>query len=113
MTQSVFFDQYPTFQQRHTAPILQEYGRLAQTRGWRKGTTDWKDNRKTCLQAEFEFHFGSIDTGNKLAGWQNLCQELRVHGDTSSIVKCKKVSKDNLMAFEYAHPLIPCSGTQR
>ncbi|KAL8808496.1 MAG: hypothetical protein Q9182_000047 [Xanthomendoza sp. 2 TL-2023] len=102
MAQSVFFDQYPNFRQRHTAPILNEFRRLAQTQGWRKVDDAWKINRQACLQAEFEFHFGSIETENKLAGWQNLCQELGVDGDTSSIAKCKKALRQvhvNILDF--------------
>ncbi|KAL8749954.1 MAG: hypothetical protein Q9184_006604 [Pyrenodesmia sp. 2 TL-2023] len=95
MSQSSFFDRYPSFHQDHRAPILDEFRRLANQQCWFKKQHVWKweKHRKECLREEFMFHFGSIEAGNKLAGWQGLCQELGVTGNISSIAKCKKALK--------------------
>ncbi|KAL9004549.1 MAG: hypothetical protein Q9188_002643 [Gyalolechia gomerana] len=93
MAQSTFFNQYPSFRQKQKAPILDEFYRLARKMGWERYTTHWKIQRRECLQAEFAFHFGSIEAGNKLAGWEGLCQELGVSGRLGSITKCKKALK--------------------
>ncbi|KAL9010363.1 MAG: hypothetical protein Q9173_004700 [Seirophora scorigena] len=93
MSQSSFFDQFPNFRQRHDAPILDEFRRLAQRQGWKRRMWEFNVNRRECLQAEYEYHFGSIEAGNKLAGWQGLCAELGLSGNIPSIVQCKKALK--------------------
>ena len=92
MDRSSFFIQYPDFQQDRTAPILDEYYRLAQRYGWSRTSGTWKIHRRECLQVEFEFHLGSIESGNKLSGWQGLCGELGLSSTLPSIIRCKKVS---------------------
>ncbi|KAI4093383.1 MAG: hypothetical protein LQ344_002971 [Seirophora lacunosa] len=90
MSRSSFFDQFPNFRQRHNAPILDEFRRLAQQQGWKRRTWQFNVNRRECLQAEYEYQFGSIEAGNKLAAWQGLCAELGLSANIPSIVKCKK-----------------------
>lgn len=92
MAQSTFFRRYPKFQQKENEPILDEFDLLAGRMGWRHKSPHWKIQRKECLQAEFAFHFGSIEAGNKLAAWESLCRELGVSGRLGSITRCKKVS---------------------
>ncbi|KAL8736637.1 MAG: hypothetical protein Q9166_000003 [cf. Caloplaca sp. 2 TL-2023] len=102
MSQSTFFDQYPRFRQDNAAPILDEFRRLSQTQKWGNKFPQWRVKRKECLLAEFELHFGSVESNNKLVGWQGLCQELRIHGNLPSIKKCKKALKQvhvNLLDF--------------
>ncbi|KAL8851043.1 MAG: hypothetical protein Q9221_004033 [Calogaya cf. arnoldii] len=86
-----FFDKYPHFQQDPLAPINDEFERLAQIQGWRKKQTEWRIQRGECLQAEFEFHLGSIEVDGKLAAWRNLCLELGIGlNKLTSITECKK-----------------------
>ncbi|KAL8715982.1 MAG: hypothetical protein Q9220_000649 [cf. Caloplaca sp. 1 TL-2023] len=94
MVQSTFFDQYPEFHQYIHRPILDEYRRLARQKDWgKKDSRAFRIHRGECLQAEFELHFGSIETNGKLAGWQMLCQELGLRGDMRSVTQCKKALK--------------------
>ncbi|KAL8952342.1 MAG: hypothetical protein Q9222_001753 [Ikaeria aurantiellina] len=93
MVQSTFFDQYPDFRQFLRRPIIVEYRRLAQKRGWGKDSQAFRIHRRECLQAEFELHFGSIERNGKLAGWQMLCQELGLTGNLSTVTQCKKKLK--------------------
>ncbi|KAL8967310.1 MAG: hypothetical protein Q9197_005500 [Variospora fuerteventurae] len=93
MSQSFFFNGFPDFHQRHDAPILDEFRRLAKRQSWRMKDRDFKEIRRECLQAEFEYHFGGIEAGNKLAGWQGLCAELGLSHNIPSIKQCRKALK--------------------
>ncbi|KAI4229585.1 MAG: hypothetical protein L6R36_000743 [Xanthoria steineri] len=90
MPRSEFFDRYPHFQQDPSAPINEEFKRLASIEGWNKKSIEWRIHRRECLEAEFEVHLGGIDLSRDLAVWHGLCQELGVSvAQLTSIKKCK------------------------
>lgn len=108
MSQFSFFDQYPAFHQDQTAPILDEFYRLARNMRWKRYSIRWKIQRRECLQAESAFQFGSIEANNKLAGWQGLCEELGLGGNLASIKKHKMVREHEISSvLVFTDPEMP------
>ncbi|KAL8908426.1 MAG: hypothetical protein Q9207_000845 [Kuettlingeria erythrocarpa] len=91
MPRSSFFAFYANFRQDPRAPLIDEFRRLAREQGW--AGAGWKIKRRECFLSEFELHLGSIEVGNKLDAWQNLCRELNLNGNLRSITQCKKALK--------------------
>lgn len=85
-----YFDNFPKFKHNPTAPIAQEFGRLASEQGWKKKNRDklFHEERALCYAMEFALHFND---DSKLANWQALCSEVGIEPERS-ITKCKKVS---------------------
>ncbi|KAJ9623558.1 hypothetical protein H2203_005820 [Taxawa tesnikishii (nom. ined.)] len=83
-----YFDNFPKFKHNPTAPIAQEFGRLASEQGWKKKNRDklFHEERALCYAMEFALHFND---DSKLANWQALCSEVGIEPERS-ITKCKK-----------------------
>ncbi|GAB7347992.1 hypothetical protein MBLNU459_g5490t1 [Dothideomycetes sp. NU459] len=97
-----FFDEFMHFTRDPTAPILDEFYRLAAQQGWGKKTK--KKMRQVCLAEEMTDTFAGLDIGgvavytgsantagsDKLHHWQALCAELCMTHIPGSITQCKK-----------------------
>jgi len=88
MSDKGFFDQFLGFVPDPSAPVEDEYARLAHYMRWKPKSKIWKTNRDRCFNSEFVTHYGN-DAG-RLQNWQSLCQEVRVKRTTESITQCKK-----------------------
>lgn len=84
-----FFSRFQEFVPNHSAPAKDEFTRLAHQRGWKVDGKTYRKHWATFTASEFVRHYGREET--KLENWQNLCREVRVEGDISSITKCRKV----------------------
>jgi hypothetical protein len=91
---SSYWDSYPDFDHNPTAPVRDEFQRLAKLTGWMgKGKAKKATCREEwgrCFQSEFEKYYGT-DTSS-LVGWQTLCREVGLNIIPESVTKCKRVS---------------------
>lgn len=86
-----YFSMFEDFVPVHTASLQQEFGRLAVSKGWRKKSAEWKEQRLQCLRMEYDHFVGQLDM-SKLDIWQSLCVEIAgVQDPPTSITQCKKV----------------------
>lgn len=81
-----FWNEFPTFVPRPTAPFMEEFNRLANQEGW--GKKKKRGYLVKALTAEIDFH---SDGTKGLVRWQHLCQELGLSSEPESNTKCKKV----------------------
>ncbi|KAJ7160550.1 hypothetical protein C8R43DRAFT_1105187 [Mycena crocata] len=91
---STYWDTYPDFVHNPTAPLQQEFRRLAEERGWTKGGSRYKKEWGRCGRDEFAHHFGRDD--NRLAGWQAMCVMVGVEDAPDSIKRCKEVLRNGI-----------------
>lgn len=89
MTESSFFASFPTFQHNPNAAVSSEFHRLAQHRQWKQGSRNWKKNWNRCVNTEYDRILGNNVV--YLDDWIELCEELGLDGDFTSIRKCKMV----------------------
>ena len=85
---SPFWYQFPGFVPTPTATFKDEFARLAKEQGW--GTKTKRKYQTSALTAEVAFYYGTCM--QKLARWQELCEEVGIKNIPTSITKCKKVS---------------------
>jgi len=87
-----YFDRFPEFTVDNSAPLCDEFNRLAKVKAWGKKKDDYKEQRLMCLTIEFDRYYGHLTTSN-LEAWQNLCAEV-VPDSTlpQSVTQCRKVS---------------------
>lgn len=91
---SSYWSSFSDFDHNPTAPVRDEFQRLAKLKGW-MGKGKKKTNRRheewgQCFQSEFEKYYG--DDTSSLAGWQTLCREVGLDVIPESVTKCKRVS---------------------
>ena len=98
---STYLTRFPNFQLDPTAPLLENFERLAVREGWNKKSKKYRKERKAFL-AEGVL-FGFLDAFGKnamsLQAWQSLCKTIGVpetkEGEDppllTSISECKKV----------------------
>ncbi|KAJ7232433.1 hypothetical protein B0H12DRAFT_1028383 [Mycena haematopus] len=86
---STYWNAHPTFVHNPTAPLHQEFKRLAEQCGWSRKGTQYKREWERCGREEFSHHFGRDD--NRLAGWQAMCATAGVKEAPESIKQCKQV----------------------
>lgn len=90
LEERAFFQGFPGFCQNPNAPVSAEFARLAQLRGWKPGSHNWKRNWNACMRAEYDRLIGnrvaSLDT------WQQLCRKLNLDDSLPSIRQCRLVS---------------------
>ncbi|KAK4979593.1 hypothetical protein LTR66_010429 [Elasticomyces elasticus] len=94
MRPTSLFDQHPTFTPHPTAPLSQEFARLAQHMGWRKGSHEWRANKRRAYLQEFARHWG--EDASRLDVWRRLCADVGVvegEAGLGSVTKCKKALK--------------------
>lgn len=89
MSESAFFASFPDFAHNPAAPISEEFSRLAAQRCWKKGSKTWKKSWSRCMNDEYDRLVGKSLTG--LEGWVQLCSELGIDGEFTSIRQCKMV----------------------
>lgn len=83
-----YFARHTDFEHDESAPLAQEFERLARLRNWRPGSKRYKQEKSRCIAEEFHHQFGRDD--NKLNGWQTLCRDVGIE-PPKSITQCKKV----------------------
>lgn len=91
-----FFDEFPDFIPNPSAPISQEFARLAAQRKWKRGSKSkkYEINWRKCVTMEFENSYGR--GFSKLESWQNLCVDVGID-PLSSITECKEVSNKKMI----------------
>lgn len=89
MTESRFFTSFPAFKHNPTVPISEEFLRLAQQRGWKQGSATWRKQWRRCMNLEYDRLIGKRLVG--LADWIELCWELGLGLEYTSITQCKRV----------------------
>lgn len=77
------------FDYEPTAPLLDEFRRLALNRGWKDQDQVYRTERQKCLGSAFDQYFGK--GSRNLEGWQDLCRDVAIEPVPSSITKCRKV----------------------
>jgi len=95
--------QYSNFQSDPTAPLLENFRRLAIHEGWKKKSNRYKEERRVFLAQAVELGFLDAFGGNvnSLQAWQSLCRTIGVpetkEGEEAtlltSITACKKALK--------------------
>ncbi|KAJ6006874.1 hypothetical protein N7451_004818 [Penicillium sp. IBT 35674x] len=83
-----FFASFPGFDHHPNSPVSKEFTRLAQWRGWKDGSKNWRKNWNHCMGEQYDSLIGS--RVNDLATWQQMCRKLDIAGDFPSINKCRK-----------------------
>ncbi|KAJ7448679.1 hypothetical protein B0H11DRAFT_2202355 [Mycena galericulata] len=96
---STYWNAYPDFSHDGTAPLRQEFNRLAAYCGWRVGRAKYKREWEQCALKEFSYQFGHDDS--RLAGWQAMCAFVRVKNVPDSIKKCKEVLRTKVWVNIY------------
>ena len=89
-----YFAKFRNFAPDPTKGLQAEFARLAIDQGWGRKSKRHKEEWRQACQEEFEVHLGATVMGGRLAGWQDLCEELGVEYIPTSITQCKKVSHD-------------------
>lgn len=89
MAERSFFASFPAFNHDPTAAISKEFYRLGAKRGWKKGSKTWRKQWKNCMNSEYDRLIGKRMVG--LADWNELCWELGLKADHTSINQCKLV----------------------
>ncbi|KAH9877308.1 hypothetical protein IAQ61_002672 [Plenodomus lingam] len=84
-----FWYQFTGFTPSPTAKFRDEFNRLAQHQKWSKNQR--RKFQLQALKAEIAFHSGTCL--QKLAKWQNLCEEMGVAENLPSINQCKMALK--------------------
>ncbi|KAI8937147.1 hypothetical protein NX059_006361 [Plenodomus lindquistii] len=84
-----FWYSFGNFKPSPTAKFKDEFNRLAQHQKWSK--TQRRKFQLSALRAEIAFHNGTCI--QKLAKWQNLCEEMGVEKGLPSIKQCKTALK--------------------
>jgi hypothetical protein len=88
---STYWNKFPNFTHNSHAPLLAEFSRLANLRGWAPGSKKYHKEHGRCLLSEFTFHYG--DNEERLAGWQALCYEVKMRTVPDTITQCRKALK--------------------
>jgi hypothetical protein len=90
---SSYWGSFPDFDHNPSAPVKDEFQRLANLEGWMGNngnkTEKYREEWAKCFQAEFNEHYGDPSS---LAGWQTLCREFGLDVIPGSVKKCKHVS---------------------
>jgi len=94
---------FPNFQSDPTAPLVENFRRLAIQEGWKKKSKTYKENKRVFLAEAVEAGFLSTFGVNvsSLQAWQSLCETIGVpeakEGEDlpllTSISACKKALK--------------------
>jgi hypothetical protein len=105
MAKGDFFSGFAGFVHDDTAPISQEFERLALEQGWVAKSRPYRAFREECLRTEFEGHFGS--NAHDLANWQALCAELGADEIPASKTQAKKVPNYLSVCLSASSPLPP------
>ena len=84
-----YFSSFARFTQDRKGPFDVEFERLSKLQGW--GMRRMGKERIKALRSELQDHAFRYHTGDKLADWQALCQEVGIQVP-NSIAQCKKVS---------------------
>ena len=87
-TAGSWFIKFHPFVYDHTAPLEDNFYRLAAERKWGEKLT--RKRWAQCQIEEFGNAYGTDTT--KLEAWQSLCREVRIEGPMTSITQCRKVS---------------------
>lgn len=95
-SETTFFDRFPSFTPDSTISLIADFDRLAIQQNWHKRSKTYRENKRQCLEEEFEAQHGVTST---LMAWQALYEELAGRSGTvpvplplpSSITQCKKV----------------------
>jgi hypothetical protein len=81
-----FWSQFPGFIPDPTAPLQEDFARLASHMRW--GVVARRKHLADAIKAEISFHYNGAD---RLAYWQSVCKEVGVGKNPRSIADCKKV----------------------
>jgi hypothetical protein len=81
-----FWSQFPGFIPDPTAPLQEDFARLASHMRW--GAAARRKHLADAIRAEISFHYSGTD---RLAYWQSVCKEVGVGKNLKSIADCKKV----------------------
>ena len=84
-----YFDKHPSFETNRTAPIQEEFERLAKDRQWRKGSNEFWNEFCMCLDQELASVLKSGSSG--LKPLQNLCRDVGAEPLPASNTQCAKV----------------------
>ncbi|CAK5279655.1 unnamed protein product [Mycena citricolor] len=88
---SSFWTSLRGFDHDPTAPLREEFDRLAEQRGWKLKSENYKQNWVRCALEEFGYQFGRDE--DRLAGWQALCAIVGVTDVPDTIVGCRAIMK--------------------
>ncbi|PSN59007.1 hypothetical protein BS50DRAFT_509359 [Corynespora cassiicola Philippines] len=88
MTDNTFFGKFPGFEPDPSAPVSNEFFRLARHMRWRPGSKRFSKMRAECFRSEFAVYFGN--DASRLQNWQSLCLELGIRENIGSITQCRK-----------------------
>lgn len=87
-TAGSWFLKFPPFVYDRTAPLENNFYRLAAERKW--GRELMRKRWAQCQMEEFGNAYGTDTT--KLEAWQSLCREVHIEEPMTSITQCRKVS---------------------
>ena len=90
-TAHAYLSRFPHFTPNPNATLLNEFERLAVSRGWRRNSKIYRKERIEYLLAEYDIYLGSLDTEDQLERFQALCRDLGIRSRPNSLRKCKKV----------------------
>ena len=86
-----YLSRFPHFTPNPNATLLNEFERLAVSRGWRRNSRIYRKERIEYLLAEYDIYLGSLGTEDQLERLQAVCGDLGIEGRLNSPKKCKKV----------------------
>lgn len=88
MAEVAYFDSFALFVSDSQATFSSEFKRLAELRGWDKGSKTWRKHWARAVHAEFLRAYGT--NTSTLEAWQALCEQVGLP-PLPSISKCKQV----------------------
>ncbi|KAI0700166.1 hypothetical protein BC835DRAFT_1266723 [Cytidiella melzeri] len=86
-----FFAQYPTFDYRPSQPVMAEFYRLCDHKGWDKDDPA-KANARELLREAMAHHFNAIygTDVDDLQAMHNMCTTLRINPVPPTVAKCRQ-----------------------
>lgn len=89
-----FFERFPGFRPNPSAPVSDEFSRLASHMNWNTKSKKYREMWLKCIYLEFHRHYGN--ESSLLEPWQRLCRELQIEA-FQSISQCKTVKSGRLV----------------
>ncbi|PYH48003.1 uncharacterized protein BP01DRAFT_363190 [Aspergillus saccharolyticus JOP 1030-1] len=88
MPTSTFWQDFPDFELKPDAAMIDEFKRLAAQRGWKEGSKTWRKRWSAFINLEYDCVIGESLTD--LDSWRELCALLDLQGPFPSITKCRQ-----------------------